>query len=474
MSMSTTQSSAFASSGDGTWRDGKRYAWMLGLLVPLLPFVGWLLARWTGLGIFWFTGPVVVFGVIPLLDFLVGTDTTNPPDAVVQQLENDRYYRYCTYAFLPLQYASLLLSCVLWSRGHLSIAANIGLALSVGCVGGIAIACAHELGHKLGSFERWLSKIALAQTGYGHFLIEHNRGHHVNVATPEDPASSRFGESFYAFWPRTVSGSFRSGVKIEKQRLEKLGQSFWTLRNDVLNAWLLSVVLFAALLVVFGLRIAPYLALQAVLGFSLLEVVNYLEHYGLLRQKGADGRYERCRPSHSWNSNQIVSNVFLYHLQRHSDHHAFPTRRYQALRNFDDAPNLPSGYATMIVIALFPPLWRHVMDERVLLHYGGDLSKVNVGPSRQGGSRVSAEAGLGADQPAGVRGAPTRRFRCPGCAYVYDERAGHEREGLPAGTRWASVPANWHCPACGVRDKADFEAVDSALAGQAAGGVVKS
>jgi alkane 1-monooxygenase len=117
-----------------------------------------------------------------------------------------------------------------------------------------------------------------------------------------------------------------------------------------------------------------------VLGFSLLEVVNYLEHYGLLRQKGPDGRYERCRPAHSWNSNQIVSNVFLYHLQRHSDHHAYPTRRYQALRHFEEAPNLPAGYATMILAALVPPLWRAVMDKRVIAHYGGDVTLINVQP----------------------------------------------------------------------------------------------
>ena len=379
--MSTTSTSFPAPAADSpTWHDTKRYAWMLGLLVPLLPFVNWLLVRWTGLTFFWFAGPVVVFGIIPLLDFLVGADSRNPPDSIVGRLEEDRYYRWCTYAFIPLQFASLVLSCWLWSRAHLTIVANIGIALSVGCVGGIAIACAHELGHKLDPVERWLSRIALAQTGYGHFLIEHNRGHHMNVATPEDPATARFGESFYAFWPRTVGGSFRSGLKIERERLEKQGKSFWTLENDVLNAWLLSVVLFAGLLLAFGAHIVPYLLLQAVLGFSLLEVVNYLEHYGLLRQKGPDGRYERCRPAHSWNSNQIVSNVFLYHLQRHSDHHAYPTRRYQSLRHFDEAPNLPSGYATMILAALLPPLWRAVMDRRVIAHYGGDVTRINVQP----------------------------------------------------------------------------------------------
>jgi alkane 1-monooxygenase len=463
MSMVDTGLDAYSPGAGGvieppTWHDTKRYAWMLGLLVPLLPFVAWALVTWTGISAFWFAGPVVVFGVIPMLDWLVGVDTSNPPEAMVRRLEDDRYYRLCTYAFLPCQYGSLLLTCWLWSRGHLSTLANLGLALSAGCVSGIAIACAHELGHKLGPFERWLSKIALAQSGYGHFLVEHNRGHHVNVATPEDPASSRFGESFYAFWPRTVSGSFRSGVHIERERLERAGKSFWTLQNDVLSAWMLSVVLFGGLMAVFGLRIAPYLLLQAVIGFSLLEVVNYLEHYGLLRQKGPDGRYERCKPSHSWNSNQVVSNVFLYHLQRHSDHHAYPTRRYQALRNFQDAPNLPSGYATMILVALIPPLWRRIMDPRVLAHYDGDLSRVNLQPHLRPRS-VQGEtcASQVAVSVAETKGGPAKRFRCPGCAYVYDEAKGNPREGFAAGTPWASVPNEWHCPDCGVRDKADFE-----------------
>jgi alkane 1-monooxygenase len=143
-------------------------------------------------------------------------------------------------------------------------------------------------------------------------------------------------------------------------------------------------VLFAALVAVFGVGILPYLAIQAVFGFSLLEVVNYLEHYGLLREKREDGkRYVRTGPQHSWNSDNVSSNVLLYHLQRHSDHHAHPTRRFQALRHFDEAPELPSGYATMIVLALFPPLWRRVMDPRVIAHYEGDVTKANIHPAKR-------------------------------------------------------------------------------------------
>jgi alkane 1-monooxygenase len=142
----------------------------------------------------------------------------------------------------------------------------------------------------------------------------------------------------------------------------------------------MTVALFAALAIAFGAEVLPFLLLQAVLGFSLLEVVNYLEHYGLLRQKREDGRYERCLPQHSWNSNNVASNVLLYHLQRHSDHHANPTRRYQALRHVDEAPQLPTGYAGMIVLAWFPPIWRRVMDHRLVDHYEGDISRANIQP----------------------------------------------------------------------------------------------
>ncbi|HEY2715218.1 MAG TPA: alkane 1-monooxygenase [Solirubrobacterales bacterium] len=376
-----------------TWSDPKRYAWLLGIIVPLAPFMGWALVELTGFGGFWFLGPVLVFGAFPVLDFVVGLDASNPPDSVLKFLEQDRYYRWCTYLFIPIQYAGLILACAEWGSGDLSIVESIGLALTMGVVGGIAINTAHELGHKRAASEKWLSRVALAQTGYGHFFIEHNRGHHVRVATPEDPASSRLGESFWAFLPRTVSGSLRSAWEIETARLDRLGEIHWTLRNDVLNAWAMTVVLFAALAVAFGPIVLPYLVLQAVIGFSLLEVVNYLEHYGLLRQRKEDGRYERCRPDHSWNSNNVASNVLLYHLQRHSDHHANPTRRYQALRHVEEAPQLPTGYAGMIVLAWFPPLWRRVMDPRLLDHYGGDATQANIHPRKR--ARVLARTGAG-------------------------------------------------------------------------------
>ena len=375
------------------WTDTKRYAWLLGLFVPFLPFMAWIDVEITGWSILWYIGPFVIFGIFPLLDIIAGVDSENPPDSVLKWLEQDRYYRWCTYLFIPVQYAGLILACWLWGSGELSLFASLGLALTVSMVSGIAINTAHELGHKRDDLERWLSKIALAQSGYGHFFIEHNRGHHVRVATPEDPASSRLGESFWAFLPRTVIGSLRSSWELESKRLDRIGASRFGLKNDVVNAWAMTVVLFAGLAIAFGPIVLPFLVIQMVIGFSLLEVVNYLEHYGLLRGKRDDGRYELTRPEHSWNSNNVASNVLLYHLQRHSDHHANPTRRYQALRHVDDAPQLPSGYAGMILLALFPPVWRRVMDQRLIDHYDGDPTRANIQPRKR--ERVLAAYGAG-------------------------------------------------------------------------------
>jgi alkane 1-monooxygenase len=388
------------------WHDSKRYAWLLALIVPLLPFSSWMMVELTGLGVFWFYGPVLVFGIFPLLDALGGLDPSNPPDSVIKWLEQDRYYRWVIYLYLPIQYAGLVFACWMWSHGGLSTVESIGLALTVAMVAGIAINTAHELGHKRTSHERWLSRVALAQTGYGHFFIEHNRGHHVRVATPEDPASARLGESFYAFWPRTVLGSLRSAWGLERTRLARMGRGPWTLRNDILNAWAMSLVLLVALVAVFGPVVLPYLLIQAVVGFSLLEVVNYLEHYGLLRGRREDGRYERTRPEHSWNSNNVVSNVLLYHLQRHSDHHANPVRRYQALRHVDEAPQLPTGYAGMILIAAIPPLWRRIMDRRLLAHYGHEVTRANINPRarRRMLARYGTPATAAATAGAGAAG----------------------------------------------------------------------
>jgi alkane 1-monooxygenase len=227
----------------------------------------------------------------------------------------------------------------------------------------------------------------------------------------------------------------------------------------------MTLLLYAVLAVAFGPGVLVFLALQAVAGFSLLEVVNYLEHYGMLRQLVGPAdrqRYERVTPAHSWNSNNIATNVLLYHLQRHSDHHANPTRRYQALRDFREAPVLPTGYTGMIIVAYFPFWFRALMDKRVYEHYEGDLTMANLAPGKREKllkrwplrqhERIDHSVDPTVQQFTGV----VEAARCPGCGYTYSVEAGDESEGFPAGTAWAGIPDDWCCPDCGVREKVDF------------------
>nr|WP_308426524.1 alkane 1-monooxygenase [Nocardia camponoti] len=337
----------------------------------------------TGAPVFWWIGPVIVLIAIPVLDWIVGDDGNNPREEDYAALSADRYYRWCTYLFLPIQFLSLGIACFMWAGSELTFIDKLGLATTVGFVSGIGINAAHELGHRVESAERLLSKIALAQSAYGHFFVEHNRGHHARVATPEDPASARLGESLWQFLPRSIIGGFRSAIELERARLARQERPWLTWHNNILQAWAMTVVLFGSLMIAFGPSILPWLLLQAVIGFGLLETVNYVEHYGLLRARKPNGRYERCSPRDSWNSDRLVTNIFLFHLQRHSDHHANPGRRYQTLRSSEESPQLPAGYATMLLLAAVPPLWRAVMDPRVLAHYIGDLSLANVAPAKR-------------------------------------------------------------------------------------------
>ncbi|RZL73533.1 MAG: alkane 1-monooxygenase, partial [Rhodococcus sp. (in: high G+C Gram-positive bacteria)] len=350
-----------AAGASPTWRDPKRYLWPLGLTIPLSPFLAWGLVSLLGPGAFWALGLMIMGIALPLVDKFAGVDRSNPPDEALAALDKDKYYRWCVYLFLPLQYAGLVAACYLWAHGPLGTPERIGLAVTVGVVGGVGINAAHELGHKRENVERWLSKVTLAQTLYGHFYVEHNHGHHLRVATPEDPASAKFGESFWKFLPRTMIHGLHSAWDLETRRLARSGSSPWTLRNNLFNAAAMSIVLFGALIAVFGWIVLPYLLIQAAIAIVLYEAANYLEHYGLMRTRRPDGRY--AKPSHrdSWNSDHLWSNLFLYHLQRHSDHHANPVRRYQALRTVDESPQLPAGYAVMIFCSMVPPLWRKVM-----------------------------------------------------------------------------------------------------------------
>jgi alkane 1-monooxygenase len=365
--------------------DRKRYLWILSVVYPLQPFLGiWLHAE-TG-NEAWLLLPLILAYVVnPILDAFLGEDTNNPPEEVVLQLDRDRFYRVLTYVVVPLHFVSLIGAAWWAGTQTLSWWAFAGLAVVAGMTSGLGINTGHELGHKKSRLERNLAKIVLAVPVYGHFWIEHNRGHHRDVSTPEDPASSRMGESIYKFARREIPGAFRRAWAIEKDRLERRGKSTWHRDNQILQSLTLSVVLQLGLIIAFGWLMIPFLFIHNALAWWQLTSANYVEHYGLLRLKDGNGRYERCQPHHSWNSNHIFSNLVLFHLERHSDHHAHPLRRYQSLRHFDNLPTLPSGYFGAYLLAWVPWLWYRVMDPRLLAlpHIDGDLDKINVDPDKR-------------------------------------------------------------------------------------------
>lgn len=451
------------------WHDSKRYLWLLSPLLPVLALLALIRFVYTDMSAALWSVPIVFYVLIPLLDWLIGDDAGNPPESAVAQLEKDLYYRAIVFAYIPTQYLVTVLGAWIAATTPLAAWEWAGLIISVGIINGVGINTAHELGHKKDALERWLAKITLAPVAYGHFYVEHTRGHHKNVATPDDPASAKMGETFWRFLPRTMIGSLRSAWQIEQERLARKNLSVWSLENDNLQSWAMTVVLFAALTAWLGWPVLPFLLAQAFFGASLLEVVNYLEHYGLLRRKDAYGRYERCTPADSWNSNHIVTNLFLYQLQRHSDHHANPVRRFQALRHFDDSPQLPSGYASMLLLAYFSPLWFRKMDPLVIAHYQGDVGRANILESKRAAllkryapEKLPVAPRYVAATVATANGMPAPAatgYRCPDCGFFYSEREGCEREGFPPGTPWAKIPNTWSCPDCAVRDKVDFEKI---------------
>ena len=363
--------------------DKKRWFWLLSVLFPLQPFMAITLHYKTGVEA-WFLLPFLInFVLYPIIDWLIGEDTNNPPEEVVMQLDQDHYYRRLTYAIVPLHFVSLTGSVWYATAATLSWWAFLLLATFAGFTAGLAINTAHELGHKNSKIEKLLAKIALAVPGYGHFTIEHNRGHHKYVSTFEDPASARMGESIYKFALREIPGAFKGAWGIEKQRLKSRGKSVWHSNNAILQSYALTAAMTVAFTWLFGWLALPFLLIHNLCAYWQLTSANYIEHYGLLRLGDETGKLERCEPRHSWNSNHTFSNLVLFHLERHSDHHTHPLRRYQSLRHFENLPQLPNGYFGMYVLAYIPWLWFKVMDQRLMAlpHVAGDIEKVNIDPA---------------------------------------------------------------------------------------------
>jgi alkane 1-monooxygenase len=363
--------------------DRKRYAWLLSLFVPMAVGFGPALMIAFGNPLFLWASPVFTYLIVPLIDWLMGEDASNPPESAVPALEADMYYRWVMYFQVPTLWAAFAFGAWFFVNYPVAWYHVIALVLTSGAVGGFCINLGHEMGHKKSKLEKILTQLVLAPTAYGHFSIEHNRGHHRDVSTPSDPASSRMGENIYVFALREWPGCFKRALALERERLRLNGLGFWTVQNDILQTAAITIVFWGALAVWLGISALPFILAVAAWSNFQLTSANYIEHYGLLRAERSPGKYEICQPHHSWNSNHIFSNWLVYHLQRHSDHHAHPMRRYQSLRHFDHLPTLPSGYFGMFSLAYCPPLWFWVMDKRLLEVVGRDGSKINFQPSKQ-------------------------------------------------------------------------------------------
>ena len=365
------------------YRDPKRWVWWFSLGVPALIGLGPVLMLWLGNPWMLCLPLVFLYVAVPLADALLGEERSNPPESAVAQLEADTYYRYITYALVPVLWAAFVFAAWFVASHDLPWYGWLAMVLNTGAVGGFGINLGHEMGHKHHRLERWLALVTLAPSGYGHFTIEHNRGHHAQVATPQDCASSRMGESIWRFVWREMPGSAVRAWRLESQRLRDQGLAVWGLQNQILQGLVITFALWALLVLWLGWQVLPFLlAASAWTNFQLTSA-NYVEHYGLLRLLQGDGHYERCQPRHSWNSNHVLSNWMLFHLQRHADHHAHAARRYQALRHFDDAPQLPSGYAGMFLLAYVPPVWFAVMNPRLLDAVGHDPARINFAPGQR-------------------------------------------------------------------------------------------
>lgn len=336
-------------------------------LSPLLLYAGALQA-FTGYGIWCYVPLIYAWVIIPLLELLLTPDPSNLSEAEEEMARADKTYDYILYLVVLLQVTALFYFLYSLRDPALTTADIIGRTGTMGLLcGTFGINVGHELGHRVSKFEQALAKISLLTSLYMHFFIEHNKGHHKNVATPHDPSSARYGENIFSFWMRTLWFSYASAWRIAAKDLQKRNLPAVSLRNEMLQFQGIQLALVITIYGLFGWKILLCFLAAALVGALLLETVNYIEHYGLQRRELQEGKYERAAPQHSWNSNHVIGRVMLFELSRHSDHHYLASRKYQVLRHHENAPQMPTGYPGMMILSLMPPLWFRVMNKRIAL-----------------------------------------------------------------------------------------------------------
>lgn len=338
----------------------KPLRYLLGYLVPLLAWYSFISYGWQS-----FLPLIYTFLAIPLLEIFLKPDSKNPSKEEEKSKMSNTLYDILIYLMVPIQLFTLIYFLFSMQESGLTIVDKLGRITSMGlCCGILGINIGHELGHRKKAYEKFMAKINLMTSLNMHFMHEHNVHHHQMVSTPEDPATARYGEPLYAFWIRSISGVYIWSWKLESRRLKKKEIPFLSFRNRMITDHLVQIGLLVIIGYFFGLTILGYFLIAALIGHLVLETVNYIEHYGLMRIKEGD-RYERVMPYHSWNSDHVLGRLNLFELSRHSDHHYIASRKYQVLRHMDSSPQMPTGYPGMMILSTIPPLWFAVMNPRV-------------------------------------------------------------------------------------------------------------
>lgn len=329
-------------------------------ITPLVVIVSLLSSSyWTYFALFF------VFLFIPILELFTKENDYNLSQIEEEIASRDSIYDWLLYGLVPIQYGILILFLFQVSSESYTTVTKIGWTTAYGISCGVlGINAAHELGHRSSYSERLMSKMLLFTSLYMHFYIEHNRGHHQNVATDEDPASSKYGETIYAFYVRSIFNGWLSAWRLEARRLKILKKTFWSYQNQMLAFHFIQLLLVIIVYLVFDLSTVGYFLAGACMGILLLETVNYIEHYGLKRNKKGE-RYERTLPCHSWNSNHPIGRLLLLELSRHSDHHYIASKKYQLLRHHKESPQMPTGYPGMMLLSFVPPLWFFIMHSQL-------------------------------------------------------------------------------------------------------------
>ncbi len=317
-------------------------------------------------GVYSFLTPIYAFILIPVFEILLPHDPSNLEGEELEEKKRKKIFDWLLYLNLPVVYGVLLFAIFQISANTVETYEFVGIVFSVGIVLGVnGINVAHELGHRQTTNERFLGKALLLLSFYMHFYIEHNFGHHLHAATKEDPATARYNQNVYSFWITSVFRQYFSAWKIQNKLLKNNNRSFLSLKNDMFWYTIIQLTYIAIVFLLFNQNGVIFIITSGVVGFLLLESVNYIEHYGLLRLKTASGRYERVKEVHSWNSNHVMGRIVLYELTRHSDHHYKSSKKFQILDYHDISPQMPFGYPTSMVISLLPPLWFSIMNKRI-------------------------------------------------------------------------------------------------------------